>query len=249
MTKDPLAKARSDLSILIHLHIPKTAGRSLNTLLRPLYSNEAQVHATGASPERKIQEMSAEARDGIRLVAGHCSHGVHLLLPHPARYLVILRAPGPRLLSLYKYIFRTPSHPLHPILHRGALQFGDFLELAEDRPHLRAELHNGQMRRIAGDMTPEGIGREDELLNLACAHLASPNMTFGFTEQFDRFVAKLKTEGILPDATPPQVNVAPPGLNFERACATLSRSQKERLKQYCAYDERMLAFAYGQAAG
>lgn len=148
---------------LVHIHIPKTAGRSLNTMLRKLYLEDAQLDATDEPIQKKLRDMTAQDRARLKLVAGHFSYGVHRSLSGPVRLLWILRDPGPRILSLYKYIHRTRKHPMHRAVNARKGGLGGFLELAEHNLGLQTEIFAGQMRRIGGDLTPKALGQEQEL--------------------------------------------------------------------------------------
>ena len=228
---------------LIHIHVPKTAGRSLNVALRKQCKGDEHVTATGAPPEIKLREMPAQARAKIGLVAGHCSYGVHRFLDIPARYLFVLRKPGPRILSYYKYVLRDADHPMHAKVNEERLDFGGFLDLCTKVPGLHKEMHNGQMRRIAGNMGDSGFGQEEALFDAACAHLIEPGAIFGFTEQFNAFVDRLAAENILPDNSIRRVNTAPPGPGFEQARDTLNAHQAALLDEFIEWDDKLLDFA------
>lgn len=228
---------------LVHIHVPKTAGTSLNALLLPLVPRHSRLHGRGPECVAALRGMSMDERARVRLVVGHVTHSIGRLLPQPVRFLTILRDPGPRILSYYKYVRHQTSHPLYDTVKGRDMSFGAFLEMAAETPSLRSEMEAGQMRRIAGDMSQKGFGREAALFDAACRHLLAPGFLFGFTEAFDAFQARLVAEGILPAAQPMEKNVSPPGLAYAEARAALSEAQAELLDRFIHWDDRFLAFA------
>tara|TARA_R110000764_G_scaffold78131_2_gene155909 strand:+ start:14326 stop:15090 length:765 start_codon:yes stop_codon:yes gene_type:complete len=225
--------------VLIHIHIQKSAGRSLNTMLRKVYPENSQVDASHQPIHLKIQDMDQCRRKEISLVAGHCLYGVHKLFPQRAVYLCILREPVSRLFSLYKYIARTEHHPVHAKLTEVADGFGGFLEFVQEVPGLLTEVHSGQMRRIAGNMSPKFVGKEQELFDAAVEHLAAPNMRFGFTEDFERYVRGLVSEGLVPPLEMVRVNSSPPGSDLEEVLSALTPDQKTLLNRYVYWDLKL----------
>ena len=93
-----------DRETLIFLHIPKTAGSTLNFILDAHYTpeNSFATSQTWLHPEGSLDgfEMLTETeRARIELLNGHMGLGLHRHLPQPARYLTVLRDPVERVLS------------------------------------------------------------------------------------------------------------------------------------------------------
>lgn len=229
---------------LVHLHVPKTAGTSLNAILLPLFAPNARLTAEAGPPENTLLAMAPEARAAIRLVAGHCVYGIHDLLPGKVRYICVLRDAGARLVSFYKFVRRTEVHPHHKLLARHEATFGTFLEIAADTAALRAEVDNGQCRRVAGKMT--GTEADELLYDRACRHLSdTETMRFGLTERFGLFLQSLKREGVIPRVPAVRANVSPPGENFHEASAGLNARQRGLLDDYLHWDAKFHQFASG----
>lgn len=123
--------SRAGLPALVHLHIPKTAGTSLNRKLMALYPPQARIDAYSGDPTQRLMAMPAPERAQIRLVAGHCAHGIGTLLSGPVQYLCLLRDPAARLLSYYRFIMRNPIKPSWHILDARRPAFGEFLQIAQ----------------------------------------------------------------------------------------------------------------------
>lgn len=195
-----------DARTIIFLHIPKTAGATLRTVLerqfRPdeVYSQRARADVgrrhvdaieRGTRPETwgiarvtdevrrgEVARLPLERRERLRLVSGHFWFGVHEALPGPSTYVTVLRDPIERVLSLYAY--RVASQGL-------TVGVDEYLERGTD-----VELRDGQTRLLS--RTPDPIGLDDstdEMLSSAKRNLSEHFALVGLTERFDETVALL----------------------------------------------------------
>lgn len=240
---------------VVHLHIPKSAGTSLNIQLMAHYPEEARIDARAGSPHQQISALPPAERAKIGLVAGHCVHGLHRILPRKVLYLAVLRRPGPRLLSFYRFIQRMPAHPQHQLVLSKAPDFGRFLELSQTHSELQFEMDNGQVRRIAGAQPGLDIA---QLYEVACRHLTAPDMIHGVVEHLDPFLQRLLDRGVLnkvrdvranvdPGNSPASQGAAPAGeSSFDRAYAALTPPQKDLLARCTQWDDRLYELAIRQ---
>lgn len=224
---------------IVHLHIPKTAGTSLNKMLLRLYAPDERMDAHGGDPTRRLRAMTVEERSQLKLLAGHCVYGVDELLSPPALYLCILRHPGERILSYYRFIMRTKTPPHLEELVAQKPDFGTFLMLAEKTPGLAGELDNGQVRRISGKMWAPTVTQD--IYNEAVANLESDHMIYGLTERFDLFLAELKAREILDDTQAEYANSAPNRVDFAAVRNALTPEQKAKLAAFTRWDNCLYA--------
>ena len=105
-----------DQRALIFLHIPKTAGTTLNRIIEwqynPLSIFTMDPYRIRATVDR-LKTLSEQRRRRLQVVRGHLFYGVHELLPQGATYITMLREPVARFLSSYYFIQRRPFHPMH----------------------------------------------------------------------------------------------------------------------------------------
>jgi galactose-3-O-sulfotransferase len=168
-----------DREALIFLHIPKTAGTTLNRIIEwqynPLSIFTMDPHRIRATVER-FKALPEERRRRLQVVRGHLLYGIHEFLPQGATYITMLREPVARFLSSYYFILRRPLHPLHRKLKRKRLGVEDYLRLIPHR-------HNFQCRLIAG---VEDIAPGDErLLDIAKENLTRSFSVVGICERFE----------------------------------------------------------------
>src|SRR5437667_7925610 len=135
-----------DHEALIFLHIPKTAGTTLNRIIEwqysPLSIFTIDPYGIRATTER-FKTFSEQRRRRLRVVRGHLFYGIHESLPQGATYITMLRDPVARLLSTYYFVLRRPLNPLHRKLKKEGLRIEDCLQLFPERS-------NTQCRLIAG---------------------------------------------------------------------------------------------------
>lgn len=170
---------------VVFLHIPKTGGTTLHTILKRHYGagfhDENRARRTGGVSFKK---MSVEQRAEVALLKGHVTFGFHKFaaVPDDVRYFTFLREPAARVVSLYRHILRNDHHPLHAQVR--PLTLVEFL-----RAGLSRDVDNGQVRAVAGGRIPGQVGQAE--LDQAKQNIADRFLFVGQMEQFDSSLAGL----------------------------------------------------------
>jgi hypothetical protein len=167
-----------DREALIFLHIPKTAGTTLNRIIEwqynPVSIFTVDPHRIRATVSR-FQKFPEQRRRRFRVVRGHLLYGIHEFLPQGATYITMLRDPVARVLSTYAFILRRPLHPLHRKLKAGRLGVEDLIRMTPHRQNL-------QCRFISGI----GVGPDcdERVLEVAKENLTHAFRIVGLCERF-----------------------------------------------------------------
>ena len=176
-----------DREALIFLHLPKTAGTTLNRIIdwqyNPLSIFTIDPYRIRATAER-FKTFPEQRRRRLRVVRGHLLYGIHEFLPQGATYITMLREPVARLLSSYYFILRRPLHPLHRKMKTGRLGVEDLIRLTPQRQNL-------QCRFIAGIGTA-GVC-DERVLDLAKENLAHSFRVVGLCERFQESLLLMMT--------------------------------------------------------
>jgi len=220
----------------VHLHIPKSAGSSLSQTIASSFAAEER-HGLARRELAAFEALPAEQRARYRFVFGHLEHGVGALLPQGCVYVTVLRQPGPRLFSYFNYIKRRTAHPSHLVLAGQDMSFGSFLEYCLDAPQLRAEMDNGQMRRIAGRLTMRSVGKEHAVFREALRNIFAPDMVFGLTEHFALLREDLVARGLIRSFREVVANAAPERADFGAVRDALTPAQKDILDTFTRWDQ------------
>lgn len=172
------------MSLYVVLHLYKTAGQTLLHNFRenykrrhwlPMYVGPIGLDidkGTGSSAnpgwigERVNDYVRQKATAETRCLFGHMAYvGVHELVPDPAdaRYIVFLRDPIERVVSLYSYLKYKSSNYWHREIVENNWTLEEWLDQSRG-----LWLHNGQLRQLLIGTYPE-VETEREL---TAAHLA-----------------------------------------------------------------------------
>ena len=101
--------------VFIHIHVPKCAGTSINSLLGKRFPGRALAYS---NPDDfcLFQELTPSQRSKrFSAVFGHLKYGVHEQFNSECVYFSALRNPLSRICSYYNYIQLTPAHPDHAL--------------------------------------------------------------------------------------------------------------------------------------
>jgi hypothetical protein len=185
VSREERANARRDRpatmerEALIFLHIPKTAGTTLNRIIEWQYSPFAiftmDPYRIRATADR-LKQLPEARRRRLQVVRGHLFYGIHEFLPQGATYITMLRDPVARVLSAYYFVLRRPLNPLHWKLKRERLGVEDCLRLFPHRQNL-------QCRFIAGVEDP--ATSDERLLDIAKENLTKSFSVVGICERFE----------------------------------------------------------------
>ncbi len=190
---------------LVLVHIPKTAGTTLGSLLGHHYGDRYQrvdmsgvhVRPTGAGVEvlrhgadgTAAQLDRFDLRDGVEVVSGHAPVGLLDLLPPAERYVTILRDPAERTLSQYYHLLARRAAWRHEWLPAPTPQ----LRLSEAIGERSYIPDNLQTRMLCGipavehPLPPDALDCAKRELQERFAHV-------GTTERLEELVALLNLD-------------------------------------------------------
>jgi hypothetical protein len=166
------------LPVLLHIHVPRASGSSLHAWFQQGLGEGGVAQANAAAD---VQRAVADRQDDRRpaIVSGHFLYGVHQILDgHPYRYVVLLRDPVKRVLSLFRYIHNLPAHKTHKILRHPDMTIARFY--ADRLP--AGGVRNGMVAQLAGILGAR-VTPGPEHLEQAKAHLFNGQTMFGLAEQ------------------------------------------------------------------
>ena len=174
---------------LIFLHVPKSAGTTLNQILlrqyRPRIVHRIQKIIPGYSVE-DFRAMTEDRKSRIRVVTGHIDFGFHDLMRCPCAYITILRDPVDRIVSHYYYVIRDPSHYLYRDVKGRKLSLLDYV-----RSGLTPELDNAQVKQLSGEFVGYGECTREHL-ERAKRNVTEQFVVAGLSERFDETLMLLK---------------------------------------------------------
>ena len=216
----------------VFLHIPRTAGTTLNAIFERFFSGQPQ-YRIGRNGTSHIEDCSRfiallpERRAGYAYVTGHLEMPVIKAIPGRPFVFTFLRHPVTRLISLYAFVKRTPSHHMHAWLTRTGASLETFVARCP-----WDEVQNGMTRRLAG--VPLARSNDKLLLLRAIASIKRYFAFIGLQESFDVSLACLgKLLGIEPAA----LAVAPQNVNPDaKARDAVDQETTDAILYYNALD-------------
>ena len=90
--------------MIYFLHVPKTAGSTIRSILAQNFNTEARFFWRNSNQDKKyLTELLSREPGKTKLIAGHFAYGLHETLATPGSYFTILRHPVDRFVSEYNY--------------------------------------------------------------------------------------------------------------------------------------------------
>lgn len=181
-----LAKRFTSGGVLIFLHIPKCAGKTINLVMQR-ESHKQKIRCKGYIAQQMDVEDGFADVDALR---GHLFYGIHKWLRRPHVYFTLLRDPVARVISLYYWMKRYKKMWSCP-----KLGLCDWIERKESLPYVS----NVMTKLIAGTHSGhDGLGvfkgnhgiDSTDLLVAAKEHLREEfifDIVFRFNRGYDRF--------------------------------------------------------------
>lgn len=180
-------------STAVFIHIPKTAGTTLNLIMeRQYHSGKIKaVHTPieNASQISQVKELPTNKKQKIQLIKGHTFFGWHEFLPQPCLYFTILRDPIERFVSNYFFLLKKKGHPLGQKLVEQKVTLEEFVNwTGED---------NYQTRYLAKNIGEKNLDIKNkdctrQTLELAKKNLKENFAVVGTVEEFDKTLLILK---------------------------------------------------------
>jgi Galactose-3-O-sulfotransferase len=170
---------------VIFLHLPKTAGTTVNRLieweyrLSEMYSIDPFFFKWSAAHLRKLPPGRLKR---IRMFKGHMAFGLHEVLSQPATYITVLRDPIDRVISAFYFMRSYKLHPLYWKFRRNNWTLEDFVRLYP-RENVQAKVVGGS--EYDAPCTPE-------ILEKAKQNLRRYFSVVGLSERLEESLALMK---------------------------------------------------------
>jgi len=188
MLSPPLPYLLKPDDLLFFLHIPKTAGTTLISLLDQHYVPEE------ICPEQlisRIHEITPEKLSSYRLFRGHLDYDLYKRLPRKPVYITMLRDPVRRVASLYDFWRRNSEewvagYDVYQNIFREAINSDLYDFVCSPDEKIRLEVENNQTRRIVSHTRDPLDGyTHEEILEIAKKRIADEFLFCGLVESFD----------------------------------------------------------------
>jgi Galactose-3-O-sulfotransferase len=169
---------------LIFLHVPKSAGTTLNRLIEweyPLFEMYSVDPVLFRWSRARLWRLPQRRLKRFRVFKGHMPFGLHQILPQPATYITVMRGAVERVISAYYFMSNYKLHPNYWKFRREDWTLEDFVR--------RSPRENVQTKMIAG-------ADYDEPCTAEILAKAKENLRYfsvvGITERFEESLALMK---------------------------------------------------------
>ncbi|MBS4176684.1 sulfotransferase family 2 domain-containing protein [Lederbergia citrea] len=159
--------------LVIFMHIPKTGGGTLNSILKKQYEETEIVRNGGFWGDKKPwkNHFSDKQIQKLQCIRGHFPFGIHEQFPKTFTYCTMLRNPVERVISLYYHIITSPQNRMYQKAKN--LNMKQFLE----KDVFKIQTKNLQTRQFSGGGSPD--------LQLAKENLKNYFSVVGITEMYN----------------------------------------------------------------
>jgi Sulfotransferase family len=154
--------------VLIHLHIAKTGGSTLSSMIKHAFQNNEifETHRVGPGGMRQAplefceRQLLAFGSKQIRYVSGHIPIGIHRLFERSTKYVTTIRHPTERVIS---YFFFQAGGKRRYTKDGRPLTFEEYIEGRSD-----VQLYDYQVRVLCGsaDLDADIPGHQQQKPNI-----------------------------------------------------------------------------------
>ena len=181
-------------SPLLFLHIPKTAGTTLNSILDANFDSGSVLDIYTDEQHQAVRDLTYSRLAEYDLIRGHIfvqDYDDIFDGPVPMRVFTFLRDPVERVISEYFFLKRWPRSHLYRYLNENKVTLVDYV--TRDTGVLRRRGTNNMTNSLSGTKC-RSLG---ERFQMAWHHLSERFAFFGILERFDESLLMLaKTVGL-----------------------------------------------------
>lgn len=201
-----MIKASTQANTAFFLHLPKTGGSTIRTLINANYDSRELLSLYGSQPEifNHCMATTNQQRQHLKLVQGHMPYGVHDYLGLSGqRYFFFLREPVARTLSDIEASKRHAYHGFHHILSAPELDLIGRIEKAKSLCYYR----NNMTHFLSGTFFTREVTLTD--FHLALSRVRHSEFV-GITEQSELSLLLMAKRLGWKEVIPLKCNVSPP---------------------------------------
>lgn len=221
---------------VIHIHIPKTAGSSLNKILADNFEGRNKFSFHTPKSIHDFIFMTKQERQNIDLFFGHVHYGFVEFFGDNCVVVSILREPVSRIYSYYMYVYTNTEHPIHRLVGGKGLNFDEFLKKSSQKRNLRFVIDNRQVRALSGDLNAVGDDLKNNLVH-SIQNSIKGNSIIGVQEDFPKLLQRLIDVGIIKNAENVRQNTTGSTSSIEKVLRSLSSESRSLLRKYVRWDD------------
>ena len=175
------------VSPIIFLHIPKTAGTTVQHIMHNEYRGLKFFTSGNYKQIENFKKLSDEEKKKIKVIKGHFPFGVHKNYPGPITYFTFFRDPVKRSISDFNFLYQNKTLAFHEEIMRKQYSLKDMLNGGYIK-----NFDNCHVRFLAGANDLEYGKVNEETYALALKNFDTYFETFGISERVDESLIYIK---------------------------------------------------------
>ena len=241
--------------IILNLHQPKSAGKSLEMPLRRKLEDKL-VRVSKIFPEIAVEriwnykEAIAERHDEIfsektEVVTGHFYFGIHTSIKRDCKYISVIRNPVDRLKSYYNYTMSHDKYFLREFFLENSIDFvklahfGDDFEIESYPDEINYMVENGQVRLISGIERPLSCPVDDDMFEIACDNIRQHFLFLATSDNVtETIIALFLKMGYIPPLA-----IWPANVTKSKRVGVISKELSDYITSRNMYDFKLLEIA------
>ena len=179
----------SPVKPIIFLHIPKTAGTTVQHIMHNVYRGETFFTTGNYKQIELFQKFSDEEKLKISVLKGHINFGVHKMYPAPIQYFTFFRDPIKRTISAFNHIYKDKGHVFNEEIIKKQYTLKQMLQEGYVK-----NFDNCHVRFIAGAIDVEYGKINQEIYEQAVYNFDKYFNAFGISDRFNESIIYIKRQ-------------------------------------------------------